>query len=78
MARFNKYQVITMIALILALFFNPMAYQVLKDYIEMFFTGISVVATLWVIGYLLKKVLTPEQVNIPKKAKKTTPKFIET
>jgi hypothetical protein len=58
-----------MIALILALFFNPLAYQVLKDYIEMFFTSISVVATLWVVGYLLKKVLTPEPVNYKPKGK---------
>lgn len=75
--KFSKLQLITMGALILALLFNPMSYQILKDYIEVFFNVIAGVSTVWVLGFLLWKVLRPEQVNIPKKAKKTTPKFLD-
>jgi len=77
MVRFNKLQLITMVAIILAMLFNPGSYQILKDYIEIFFNVIAGVSTLWVLGFLLWKVLRPEQVNIPKKAKKTTPKYLD-
>lgn len=77
MPRFNRYQIITMVALVCALLFNPMSVEILDDYFKWAYTIISLVCTMWVLGYLLKKVLTPEKVNIPKKAKKTTPKFIE-
>lgn len=78
MVKFSKIQFITMGALVAAGIFNPMSYEILKDYIEIFFNVIAGVSTLWVLGFLLWKVLRPEQVTIPKKAKKTTPKFIET
>lgn len=57
-------------ALILALLFNPMSYQILKDYIEVFFNVIAGVSTVWVLGFLLYKVLKPERVNVKPKTKK--------
>ena len=77
MVRFNKTQLVTMVAIILAMLFNPGSYQILKDYIEIFFNVIAGVSTLWIIGFLMWKVLRPEQVNIPKKKKKSQPVFLE-
>ena len=68
--KFSKIQLVTMLALVGALLFNPMVVEILDDYFKMAYTVISIVCTVWVLGYLLKKVLTPEKVNIPKKSKK--------
>lgn len=70
MTRFNKYQKITMGALVGALLFNPMVVEILDDYFKWAYTIISIACTVWVSGYLLKKVLTPEQVQVPSKSKK--------
>lgn len=80
MINFNKIQRITIIAIVLALLFNPFVVAVLEQYFEMAYTGISVVSTMWVAGYLLVKVLTPQKVNVPKKSAKTAKagKFIAT
>lgn len=67
--KFGKYQIITMGALICAILFNPMAVEILDDYFKIAYSVISVLCTLWVLGYLLKKIFTPEKVNIPKKKK---------
>jgi len=75
--RFTKLQFITMGALILALFFNPMSYEILKNYIEWGFNIIALVCTVWVVGFLLYKVLKPEQVNIKPKSKKSVVKSKE-
>lgn len=75
--KFTKVQLITMLALILALFFNPMSYEILKDYIEWGFNIIAILATAWVLGFLLYKVLKPEKVNLPKKTKKSVVKSKE-
>lgn len=77
MTRFNKYQKITMAALICAILFNPMSVAILDEYFKWAYTGISVLCTLWVLGYLLKKVFTPEKVNVPKKSKKSVVKSKE-
>lgn len=77
MTHFTKTQKITMVALITFGVFNPMSYQILKDYIELVFNGIAILSIIWVLGFLLYKVLKPENVNIPKEAKNTTPKYIE-
>ncbi len=77
MTHFNKYQKITMGALIGALLFNPMVVEILDEYFKWGYTVISLACTAWVLGYLLKKVLTPEKVNIPKKKKKSSPVFID-
>ena len=76
--RFGKYQIITMIALVTALLFNPMVVEILDEYFKWGYTVISVVSTVWVLGYLLKKVLTPEPTNYtPKKKTKSQPVFLE-
>jgi hypothetical protein len=77
MARFNKYQIITMIALVTAGLFNPLSYEILKDYIELVFTTISLIAAAWCVGFLLYKVLKPEVVNTTPKKTKKTEKYIE-
>lgn len=71
---FSKTQYITMGAIIVALLFNPMSVEILDAYFKWAYTIISIAATIWVIGYLLKKVLTPEKIKIPKKNKKSSVK----
>ena len=77
MTNFTNTQKVTMTAIVLALLFNPMTVQVLDNYFKWAYTGISLVATAWVIGFLLYKVLKPEQVKIPKKGKKNVVKSKE-
>ena len=67
---FSKGQKVTIVAIICGLLFNPMSVEILEQYFKLAYTGISVVSTVWVVGYLLKKVLTPEKINIPKKSAK--------
>lgn len=74
---FSKYQKVTMFALVGAILFNPMAVQILDEYFKTGYTVISIACTVWVLGYLLKKVLTPEKVNLPKKSKKSVVKSSE-
>lgn len=79
MTRFTKVQKVTMVALIVALLLNPLSFEVLLEYFRMASTGLSLLATAWVVGFLGYKVFRPERVNIPKKStKKSTTKFIET
>lgn len=77
---FGKGQKITILAIIFTLMFNPMSVEILEEYFKLAYTGMFLMSALWVIGYLLKKVLTPEKVNIPKKNTKTLKagKLIET
>lgn len=74
---FTKIQKLTMLALVLALLFNPMVVEILQDYFKWAYTGISVLCTIWVLGFLLYKVFKPEQVTIPKKNKKSVVKSKE-
>lgn len=81
MTNFTKYQKITMAALVGAILFNPMAIEILNEYFKIAYTVISVACTVWVLGFLLYKVLKPEQVKVPKKTKKQHVKpsaYIET
>ena len=77
---FSKVQLVTVGAIIGIGLFNPMSVAVLRDYFEWFYTGVFVLCSVWVVGFLLKKVLTPERVNIPTKSSKTKKagKLIET
>lgn len=79
MTRFTKYQLITMGALVGMLLFNPLVVEVFEEYFKLVYTGISLVCTVWVVVFLLYKVMKPEKVNYtPKKKSKSQPKFIET
>jgi hypothetical protein len=78
MTSFSKIQKVTILALVLALLFNPMSYEILKDYIEWGFNIIALISTAWCMGFLLYKALKPEKINIPKKGvNKTSPKYLE-
>lgn len=81
MTQFTKYQKITMAALVGALLFNPMVIEILDQYFKIAYTALSVACTVWVLSFLLYKVLKPEQVKVPKKTKKQHVKssdYIET
>ncbi len=77
MTRFSKWQIAAMAALPLALTTNPLTVEIFWQYYEWAFTGISVLATAYLLGFLMYKVLKPEKVNIPSKPKKSKPKFID-
>ena len=77
MTRFNKYQKLAMVSLPLAIMLNPMTIQIYLDYVVYVLEFIGGVATVYLIVFLLYKVLKPEPVNIPKGKTKTS-KFIET
>ena len=64
-------------ALVIALLFNPMSYQILKDYIELVFTWTAIVAGMWCAGFLLYNTFKVGKVTVPKKSKKSVVKSSE-
>lgn len=80
LVRFSRMQLITMGAIIGMGLLNPLSVAVLEDYFKLVYTVISVGCAVWVVGYLLKTVLTPVKVNIPKnkKSKLIPEAYIET
>lgn len=79
---YNKLTIIMMIVFIVS---NPLTGQYLLQAIDWTFQQIfiygayvSAVAATWLVGYIAWVIYRQEQVKIPKKAKKTTSKFIET
>jgi hypothetical protein len=75
--RFNNYQKLAMVSGPLALMLNPLTVQVFLEYILWVFTGISMVCGAYFCGFLLYRGFKVDAVKIPKKAKKTTPVFID-
>lgn len=75
--RFNKVQIVTICAIVGAMLFNPASVEILDEYFKHFYTIVWLGCTAWVVIYLLKKVLTPEKVNIPSKSKKSKVKTKE-
>ena len=69
--RFSKTQKATVVALIVMGVFNPMSVEVLNEYFKLVYTGLFVVASAWVVVFILVKALTPEKVAVPAKTKKT-------
>jgi small neutral amino acid transporter SnatA (MarC family) len=69
MTRFTRVQKVTMAALIIALLFNPLSFEVLLEYFRWSTTALSIAASAWVIGFLLYKVFRPEKVNTKKNKK---------
>ena len=68
--RFSKTQKATVVALIVMGVFNPMSVEVLNEYFKLVYTGLFVVASAWVVVFILVKALTPEKVAVPAKVKK--------
>ncbi len=68
---FTKGQKITMVAVIGVGLFNPMSIVVLQPYFLQFYTGVFLLCSAWVTGFLLVKALKPEKVNVPKKTAHT-------
>ena len=65
--RFSKTQIATVAALIVMGVFNPASVAILEDYFKLVYTGLFVVASAWVVVFILVKALTPEKVVVPKK-----------
>ena len=65
--RFSKTQIATVGALIVMGVFNPASVAILEDYFKLVYTGLFVVASAWVVVFILVKALTPEKVVVPKK-----------
>jgi hypothetical protein len=74
---FSKGQKVTITALVGMGLFNPMSVEILDQYFKMIYTGLFLVSAAWVVFYLLKKVLTPEPVNVKPKGKKKKTDYIE-
>ncbi len=72
MIRFNKGQKIAMVALPLAILFNPLTVEIYFDYFKMAFFVISLVSTAYVVGFMLYHMLwvKRERVHIPAKPRK--------
>lgn len=71
MKRFNKYQKITVLALIGFGLFNPFTVAVLENWFKLVYTGIFVGCAGWIAGYVLYNALKPEVVKVaPKKKNK--------
>lgn len=70
MSRYSKWQKLAILAAIIGMLFNPMSYEILKDYIEWGFNILALACLAYACGFFLVKALTPEKVNIPKKNKK--------
>lgn len=71
MTRFSKWQKLAMVCLPLAIMLNPLTVQIYLEYVIWFLNGVSILATGYLLGFMLYKVLKPEKVNIPPKGKKT-------
>ncbi len=69
---FKRTQKVTMGALVAMGLFNPMSIQVLDEYFKLFYTGVFLVSSVWVVLFVLWGALKPQKVNIPTKGKKTT------
>lgn len=80
MTNFNKYQKITMGALVAALLFNPMVVEILDEYFKWAYSAISIAATVWCVGFLLFCTFKSGQVKTPKKKKSSVKNtdYIET
>lgn len=71
LVRFSKVQWITIGAIIGFGLLNPFSVEVLDEYFKLFYTGVFLACAVWIVGFLLVKVLRPEPINIPKKSAKT-------
>ena len=69
MKNFTKWQKLAIVALILMVLFNPLIVEVYIDYYKWAMTGVCAIATTYVVLFSLYKMLKPERVNIPSKAK---------
>lgn len=80
LVRFSKVQWVTIGAIIGFGLLNPFSVEVLDEYFKLFYTGVFLACAVWIAGFLLYKVLRPEQVHIPSKNAKTTKagKFVTT
>jgi hypothetical protein len=77
MTNFSKWQVMAMIALPLALTTNPMLVEIFWEWYKLLFTGIFIITTAYLVVFLLYKVLKPEKLKVPSKAKKSKVKSSE-
>lgn len=80
MSKFNKWQKGAMVALPLAIMLNPLTIMIYIDYVVKVLEVISGIAILYLMGFMLYKILKPETVTLPKKSAKTQKagKYIET
>ncbi len=77
MTRFTKAQKAMMVAVPVAITTNPLTIEIFWEWYKWLFTGLSLIATAYAIGFMLYCMFKPEKVNIPKKPKKSQQKYID-
>lgn len=65
------------VAIVLAVTTNPLTIEIFLEWYKWLFTGISVLAVAYIVGFTLYHSFKPTSVKIPSKAKKSKVKTSE-
>lgn len=68
--RFTKWQKLMFVAMPIAITTNPLTIEIFLEWYKWLFTGISMIAVTYIVGFTLYMCFKPTPVNVPSKTKK--------